>query len=232
LADPYEALREQMVAEQLIGRGIKDPLVLAAMRAVPRHEFVPKRQRPHAYEDGALPIWYRATISQPLMVATMLEVLRISGGEKLLEIGTGSGYQAAVMREMGCSVTSVEVVPSLAEIARRNLQRLGYDVAVVVGDGSLGWPALAPYDRIAFTASPPDLPPSYASQLACGGRIAGPVGGREVQELISVDKTASGELIRHYHGGCVFLPLIGADGWTREAIRLDPGLSRRELPEG
>jgi protein-L-isoaspartate(D-aspartate) O-methyltransferase len=219
-----------MVRHQLMARGIRDPAVLDAMRKVLRHEFVPEAAREESYRDCAVPIWHGATISQPLMVAVMLELLEIRGGEKTLEVGTGSGYQACVLAEMGADVVSIERIPELAEVARQNCERAGYYVEIVVGDGSLGWPDEAPYDRIVFTASPPEVPPALEEQLAPGGKMVGPVGSRDFQQLVLVEKDEEGELTRHRHGGCLFLPLIGEQGWPKPAKKRRRK-RKREQPE-
>lgn len=218
MSHTYEELRERMVKEQLEARGITDPRVLAAMRKVPRHHFVPRRHRAFAYDDCALPIWFGATISQPLMVAMMAELLRIEGGEKTLEVGAGSGYQAAILCELGADLITVERVPRLAAIAENNLRRHGYTARVLCADGSIGLPEEAPFDRILFTASPPKMPKAYLDQLAPGGRIVGPVGSRAVQELVVVEKTPDGRVLRREHGGCQFLPLVGEQGWDEKEL--------------
>ncbi len=202
-----------MVTEQLVARGIRDERLLAAMRKIPRHLFVPEHQVDKAYTDNALPIGYGVTISQPLMVAAMTELLNVGPGMKALEIGAGSGYQAAILAELGAEVVTIEKIEPVAEMARRNLSDLGYDVKVVVGDGSLGWPEDAPYDRIIFTASAPSVPERYIDQLAAFGRIVGPVGSRQSQELIALDKSSTGETVMTYHGGCMFIPMVGKGAW-------------------
>lgn len=190
--DVYARLREEMVVRQIIARDVRDPEVLRAMRAVPRHEFVPEGIRDHAYEDRALPVGYGQTISQPYVVAAMSEALRAERGMKVLEIGTGTGYQAAVLAEMGLRVFSIEIVPELARSARERLQRLGYTgVTVIEGDGYAGWPPEAPYDRIIVTAAPPDVPKALKDQLAVGGRMVLPVGVLD-QDLVVLQKTAEG----------------------------------------
>lgn len=216
MVDPYEDRREEMVVEQLQKRGIGDTRVLGAMRRVPRHAFVPIEEISEAYKDTALPIGFEATISQPLMVATMTQLLEIKGGEKTLEIGAGSGYQAAILSEMGANVIAVERIPPLVSLARENCRKQGYDVKVFGGDGTRGWPPLAPYDRIVFTASPPLLPRPYLEQLAPGGRIVGPIGSRDVQELMVFRKLPSGGVEEERHGGCIFIPMIGQYGWPED----------------
>jgi len=181
-----------MVEEQIEARGIKDSLVLAAMRKVPRHLFVPERYRSEAYADHPLPIGYGQTISQPYIVAYMTEALRLKGGEKVLEIGTGSGYQAAVLAEIADSVFTIEIIPELAESARERLRRLGYkNIFVLCGDGYRGWPEHAPFDAIIVTAAPDHIPGPLVEQLKVGGRMVIPVGS-VYQELFLVVKTERG----------------------------------------
>lgn len=188
----YERLREEMVVRQIIARDVRDPEVLRAMRAVPRHEFVPEGIRDHAYEDRALPVGHGQTISQPYVVAAMTEALRAERGMKVLEVGTGTGYQAAVLAEMGLRVFSIEIVPELARSARERLHRLGYTtVTVIEGDGYQGWPPEAPYDRIVVTAAPPDVPRALKDQLVAGGRMVLPVGDLD-QDLVVLQKTEDG----------------------------------------
>lgn len=171
--------RRKMVAEQIVSRGVKDPLVLAAMRTVPRHEFVPVELRDSAYRDAPLPIGREQTISQPYIVALMTESLKIEGGEKVLEIGTGSGYQAAVLAEIAGSVHSVEFNEDICREATERLTRLGYhDVTVHHGNGFAGWPADGPYDAIVVTAAPDHVPMTILQQLVPGGRLVLPVGRR------------------------------------------------------
>jgi protein-L-isoaspartate(D-aspartate) O-methyltransferase len=190
--DDFEAVRAAMVREQIEARGIRDPAVLAAMRAVPRHELVPEAVRDHAYEDRPLPIGHRQTISQPYVVAAMTEALDLSPGERVLEIGTGSGYQAAVLSELSREVFSVEIVAPLAQRARADLARLGYDnVRVRSGDGYRGWPEQAPFDAIVVTAAPDHVPKPLLEQLEVGGRLVIPVGDT-FQELIRITRGADG----------------------------------------
>lgn len=184
-----------MVDEQLRRRGIKDERVLAAMEAVRREVFCPPEVREHAYEDKPLPIGYDQTISQPYIVGYMSEALQLSRGEKVLEVGTGSGYQAAVLARMGMRVYSVEVVPELAERARETLESLGYEVHVRAGDGYVGWPEEAPFDAIIVTAAPESLPEELLDQLAPGGRLVVPVGPQYAgQELRRCRKDESGQV--------------------------------------
>jgi protein-L-isoaspartate(D-aspartate) O-methyltransferase len=186
-----DAGREQMVKEQIEGRGIKDPLTLAALREVPRHEFVPEAIAGEAYGDFPLPIGHGQTISQPYIVAFMTEALGLHGGENVLEIGTGSGYQSAVLARIAGKVRTIEIVPELAEQARARLARLGYrNVEVRAGDGYRGWPEAAPFEAIIVTAAAPRIPEPLKQQLAEGGRLVVPV-GEESQELIVVTRHGS-----------------------------------------
>ncbi len=213
MALDYDRMRAAMVEAQIRRRGIGDPRVLAALARVPRHEFVPENLRAMAYDDTPLPIGGGQTISQPYMVALMTEALGLQGGEKVLEVGTGSGYQAAVLAELGCHVISVERDPDLAEQAARRLERLGYDVRVVVGDGTLGVPEEAPFQAILVTAGAPRVPPSLEAQLHPeGGVLVIPVGDRGVQELLRLTRWG-GRVLREGLGGCRFVPLVGKEGW-------------------
>ncbi len=206
--DSWVDARERMVTEQLANRGVTDERVLAAMRRVPRHELVPERQRPHAYEDRPLRIGLGQTISQPYVVAAMSEAVALKGGEKVLEVGTGSGYQAAVLAELGASVYTIEIEPELAERARRDLERLGYqNVHVRAGDGYRGWPEEAPFDAIVVTAAPDHVPPALLEQLAVGGRMVLPV-GNFYQELLLLRKDEDG-VHRRSLMGVRFVPMRG-----------------------
>jgi len=181
--------RARMVERQIEARGISDPATLAAMRAVPRHEFLPMRLREEAYGDYPLPIGHGQTISQPYIVAFMTEAIRPQPGEKILEIGAGSGYQAAVLAQMGAEVYTIEIVEPLAEMARQTLDRLGYKNAHVRhGDGYRGWPEHAPFDAIIVTCAPDKIPPALVAQLKDGGRMIIPVGGGMEQELVLLRK--------------------------------------------
>ena len=206
--------RRAMVRDQIEARGVQDPRVLAAMREVPRHLFIPPPYDRDAYRDSPLPIGNGQTISQPYIVAVMTGLLRPGPSDNVLEIGTGSGYQAAILSRLVKTVTSIERIPVVADLARRNLSALHYDnVEVIVGDGTLGYPANAPYDGIIITAASPEIPQPLTGQLAEGGRLVIPVGGRDLQELLVLEKH-DGELSRQYHGGVRFVPLIGEHGWT------------------
>jgi protein-L-isoaspartate(D-aspartate) O-methyltransferase len=209
----YELSRKQMVDQQIIRRGVNDPKVIAAMQKVPRHLFVQAALQDRAYDDNPLPIGEAQTISQPYIVALMSQNLNLKGGEKVLEIGTGSGYQAAVLAEMGAKVFTIERVEKLARSAKKLLDDLKYhDIAVKYGDGTIGWAEHAPYDRIIVTAGAPEVPKAYWDQLAEGGRIAIPVGDVHVQSLVLVDKV-EGKQVKSEVCGCVFVPLIGKYGW-------------------
>jgi len=205
------AERERMVAEQIEARGIADPLVLAALRAAPRHWFVPERLADEAYEDGPLPIGEGQTISQPYIVARMTEAVQLRPGERVLDVGTGSGYQAAVLAEISPHVWSIEIVPELAESAARRLAERGYTtVQVRQGDGWLGWPEHAPFDAIILAAAPEQVPPALLAQLAPGGRLCLPVGDRDgAQELLVIIKAPDGTLTERRLESVRFVPMTG-----------------------
>lgn len=214
---PGEAaiLRRRMVEEQLVPRGIRDPKVLRAFLDVPRHEFVPEAGWREAYADHPLPLAEGQTISQPYIVALMTESLDLSGDDKVLEIGAGSGYQAAILSRLAREVYTIERVPALAERAERTLRRLGYgNVRVILSDGTRGWEEAAPYDAIIVTAGAPRAPAPLVDQLAEGGRLVIPVGGEYRQELLRLRKKR-GEIEEERMGGCVFVPLIGEHGWEK-----------------
>jgi protein-L-isoaspartate(D-aspartate) O-methyltransferase len=211
----FEREREDMVARQLAARGISDPRVLDAMGAVPRHRFVPPDLIPQAYDDRPLPIGDGQTISQPYMVALMSEALALCGdAPRVLEIGTGSGYQTAVLAAMGAQVISLERLPALALRARGLLAELGFAdrVRVLEGDGTLGWSAEAPYDGIIVTAGAPQIPRPLVEQLAPGGSLVLPIGEADLQTLVRLRRGEQG-LIEHYLGECRFVKLHGAYGW-------------------
>ncbi|HUA00079.1 MAG TPA: protein-L-isoaspartate(D-aspartate) O-methyltransferase [Candidatus Aquilonibacter sp.] len=209
----FEAERRDMVARQIRDRGIRSPRVLEAMESVPRHLFVPAAAIPEAYLDTPLPIGEGQTISQPFMVAAMAEALSLAGQERVLEVGCGSGYQAAVLSRLAREVIAVETHPALAASARERLLRLGStNVTVEEGDGSAGWSVRAPYDAILVTAAAPQVPRPLVDQLAEGGRLVIPVGGSKHQELLRIvkrgDKTTEQSLY-----SCRFVPLLGRHGW-------------------
>jgi len=209
----YEKEREHMVESQLARRGIKDKRVLDAMRQVPRHLFVPQDRRDLAYCDGPLPIGQGQTISQPYIVALMTELLELTGQEKVLELGTGSGYQAAILSRLVRQVYSVERHAVLAEQAEKVLAQLGYDnVFISVGDGTLGWPEHSPYEAIIVTAAAPDIPRPLVEQLADGGRLVAPVGSRWSQVLAKVKRQGE-KLAREHLTAVAFVPLVGKHGW-------------------
>jgi protein-L-isoaspartate(D-aspartate) O-methyltransferase len=224
----YAVLRHRMVKEQLRRRGIADEGLLAAMEAIPRHLFVPAAQRRHAYDDAALPIAFGQTISQPYIVARMTELLSLTKSSRVLEIGTGSGYQAAVLAELAGEVLTVERIPEIARQAEDLLARLGYDIVrVIAADGTLGFAEAAPYDAILVTAAGPRVPEGLRGQLAIDGRMVIPVAGRYSQELLLVERLEDAPPAEGADGwpapqgsyrettilGCVFVPLIGAEGY-------------------
>jgi protein-L-isoaspartate(D-aspartate) O-methyltransferase len=205
------AARERLVSE--IAREVRDERVLAAIRQIPREEFVPEEVRALAYENHPLSIGYEQTISQPLIVAMMTQALLLRGDEKVLEIGTGSGYQAAVVSLLAARVVTVELVPELAASARRRLQKMGLrNVEVHLAEAALGWPESAPYDGIIVTAASPEVPRELLDQLSVGGRLVIPVGSRDLQELVRIVKRPEGAE-RHNLGPCRFVPLLGRSGW-------------------
>ena len=208
------AARRRMIESQLRARGLRNSRVLDAMNAVPRERFVPEGERHDAYEDWPLPIGHGQTISQPFTVAFMADALQLCGDEKVLEIGTGSGYGAAVLSRLAREVHTIERIPALAELARRRLVDLGYEsVFVHVGDGTLGWPDEAPFDAICVTASAGSVPPAFTEQLALSGRLVIPVGDlRAGQRMCRYTRTADA-LEKEDLGGFAFVPLIGKFGW-------------------
>lgn len=210
--DGWNDARHRMVDEQIRARGIHHAGVLRAMGEVPRHEFVPVESRSAAYEDRPLPIGYGQTISQPYMVAVMTAALEPQPGDRVLEVGTGSGYQAAVLARLVATVYTVEWVPELAERARATLARLAIDnVEVVAGNGSLGVPGRQ-FDGIIVTAGAPELPPPLLEQLAEGGRLVMPCGTRDYQ-VLTIVRRQHNEFREEQREGCVFVPLQGASGW-------------------
>jgi len=209
----FERLHRQMVLEQLKLRGITDERVLTAFLKVPRHEFVPPEGRSEAYADHPVPIGGGQTISQPYIVALTLEALRLQGHERVLEVGTGSGYQLALLAELALEAYSVERIPELAHQAMRRLEAMGaHNLHVTVGNGSLGWPEHAPYDGIVVAAAAPAIPPELLAQLAPAGRMVLPIGGAQAQILTLVQKRGE-HLERRELTGFVFVPLIGEHGW-------------------
>jgi len=208
----YEKQRDRLAAE-LQGKGIRDERVLSAIRKIPRHLFVPEALAGQAYGNNSLPIGEGQTISQPFTVARMLELLALEGGEKVLEIGTGSGYQAALLAGLAGRVFTIERIESLARQARKVLDRLDiYNVNIRIGDGTLGWSRYEPYDAIVIAAAGPEPPPVLLQQLAPGGRMAVPLGDNEGAELVLIRKTTGG-LEKQVVDPCRFVPLIGKDAW-------------------
>ncbi len=213
MADQHENKRLKMVAKQIEARGVSHQAVLEAMRRVPRHIFVPETHCGAAYQDRPLPIGEGQTISQPFMVACMTAALMPAPGERVLEIGTGSGYQAAVLAEIVREVHTVERISSLQEQAKKILDELGYaNIRFVLGDGTVGLPGHAPFDGIIVTAGAPRVPESLKAQLAERGRLVIPVGSRHYQDLVRVTRRGS-EFYEESLEGCTFVPLIGREGW-------------------
>jgi len=203
-----------MVERQIHARGITNPRVLNAMRTIPRHIFVPPPYDQSAYDDAPLPIGNGQTISQPYIVALMTELLDPKPEDHVLEIGTGSGYQTAILSMLVRHVTTVERIPAVAGLAKENLKKTGCkNFCIVLGDGTRGYPDNAPYNGIVITAATPEIPTPLIDQLAIGGILVAPVGGREIQELIMLKKQGTG-IARSSHGGVRFVPLIGKYGWA------------------
>ena len=214
--DPFASQRDAMVREQIERRGIHDPRVLEALRAVPRHAFLLPDQQEWAYTDGALRIEMGQTISQPYIVALMSSLLDLRGDERVLEVGTGSGYQAAVLAHLAREVYSVERHAPLVEQAGALLEKLGINnVQISLGDGSLGWPEKSPFDGILVTAAAPEVPPSLLNQLAEGGRLVIPVGGKHSQTLEVWQRTGE-EFAKKVITAVAFVPLVGEEGWQEK----------------
>jgi protein-L-isoaspartate(D-aspartate) O-methyltransferase len=214
----WASLRRAMVEDQIRKRGIRSPRLLEALARVPRHLFVPEELLAHAYEDRALSIGEGQTISQPYMVAAMTEYLELEANERVLEVGTGSGYQAAVLAELAEEVITIENRPSLAEAARERLLALGYrNIQVKIGDGTLGWPEAAPFDAAVVAAAAPDVPPPLVEQLREGGRLIIPVGDSEKQLLQRIRKSAN-EMAQEKLFACQFVPLRGRHGWPDAGV--------------
>jgi protein-L-isoaspartate(D-aspartate) O-methyltransferase len=214
--DRYLKQRLKMVESQIRARGIRDPRVLKAMETVPRHLFVNEALRDQAYNDNPLPIDGGQTISQPYIVALMTEAMELKGTEKVLEIGTGSGYQTAVLAELAEHVFSIDRIASLASGARRLIESLNYfNVAIRVGDGTYGWREEAPFDAVIVTAGAPNIPKTLLEQLAIGGRLVIPAGGRHSQVLIKLTRLSENlnDVKKEDLGGCRFVDLIGEYGW-------------------
>jgi protein-L-isoaspartate(D-aspartate) O-methyltransferase len=210
----YQGKRQQMVDEQLRSRGIKDPRVLSAFMKVPRHLFLDEAFWPQGYDDHPLPISEKQTISQPYIVAVMTQALELKGTERVLEIGTGSGYQAAILAELAEQVYSVERIHALAKRARKVLDTLKYNnIMIRIGDGTEGWKEFSPYHAIIVTASGPKAPDPLLAQLAIGGRLVIPVGDESYQDLIVYTKEGEDRYKEDNHGGVRFVKLIGEHGW-------------------
>ena len=210
--------RKAMVERQIAARGIHDPGVLAAMLEIPRHHFIPPPYDRAAYDDNPLPIGSGQTISQPYIVALMTELLHPEATDNMLEIGAGSGYQAAVLSRLVLRLTTIERITAVANQARTNLKSLGIDnVIVIEGDGTLGYPGNAPYDGIIITAATPDVPQPLIGQLADGGILVAPVGGHDIQDLITIHRQGR-SFRRESHGGVRFVPLIGQHGWENKNV--------------
>lgn len=209
----FSKARLKMVEEQIISRGIKDPRVIAAMKKVPRHLFIEEALQSQAYSDHPLPIGEKQTISQPYIVALMTESLQLRGDEKVLEIGTGSGYQAAILAELSEKVLTIERIRPLAIKARKLLHELGYfNIEIKIFDGTYGWIEEGPFDAIVVTAGAPDIPQPLVDQLSMGGRLVIPVGDPYVQDLMRITKTKE-KIRKEDLGGCRFVKLIGKYGW-------------------
>jgi protein-L-isoaspartate(D-aspartate) O-methyltransferase len=212
---PFATERFTMVESQLRQRGIRDERLLAAMSKVPRHEFVSRQNWNEAYADHPVPIAEKQTTSQPYMIAAMVQAAQIKPGDRVLEIGAGSGYQTALLAELASQVFAVERYPSLAETAQKTLERLGYrNAKIVTGDGSLGLPEAAPYDAIIVSAAAPRIPQALMDQLAVGGRLLIPVGEADQQVLQLVQRNADGSTTARTLEGCRFVPLIGEQGFV------------------
>ena len=214
--DKYKRERKQMVKTQIVRRGLREPRLLTAFESVPRHRFVPQEYRYAAYEDSPLPIGFSQTISQPYIVALMTDLLRLKGHERVLEIGTGSGYQAAILGMMADEVHTVEFIPELATQADKTLKELGMDnVHVHIGDGSLGWPDCAPYAGILVAAAAPQAPKALLEQLKDGGHLVLPVGGRGMQNL-EIWERKDDKFNSKTETVVAFVPLRGEQGWDRK----------------
>jgi len=212
----YEHKRQRMVERQIRKRGLRSHRVLAAMEKIPRHRFVPENSCDHAYEDSPLSIGRGQTISQPYMVALMTECAALEPEDRVLEVGTGSGYQTAILAELAREVYSIERIPELAEKAEGLLSRLGYEnVSIRVGDGSEGWSEKAPFDAIIVAAGAPEIPDPLVEQLGAGGRLVIPIGSAHHQTLCTVKKERD-EIRKEEGTGCVFVPLIGTFGWEEK----------------
>jgi len=214
--DESQKLRDWMVDTQIVSRGVSDPETIKAMRTIHRHLFLPEKYRDAAYDDGAQPIGEGQTISQPYIVAAMTEAAKVSKDSKILEIGTGSGYQAAVLAEIGCSVFTIERIEPLGKSAAALFKTLNYqNIKSKIGDGTLGWPENAPYDAILVTAGAPVVPEALVDQLAAGGRLIIPVGDHFMQHLKCITKNADKSQSETLLDTVRFVPLIGTQGWNQ-----------------
>jgi len=210
----FQSKRQQMVDAQLTPRGLRDKRVIDAMKKVPRHLFLDEALWPQAYEDHPLPIGEKQTISQPYIVALMTELLRLTGREKVLEIGSGSGYQTAVLAELAEQVYTIERIPSIAKRARKLFDALKYrNIVITIGDGTLGWKEHSPYDGIIVTAAAPNPPQPLLEQLSIGGRLVIPIGNEFSQDLIVYTCEETNHYSEENYGGCRFVKLIGERGW-------------------
>lgn len=217
LEENFTEARHRLI-DQLRLQGISDDRVLEVMAKVPRHRFVPRQELPRAYENGPLLIGHGQTVSQPYIVALMTQNLQLTGSERVLEVGTGSGYQTAILAELAEEVYTIERLQPLSDTAARNLAELGYDnIKFCVGDGTLGWPDGAPYHGIIVTAAAPKITDAWKEQMANGGRIVAPVGSRYGQTLIKSTKR-DGRFVEESICGCVFVPLLGEQGWQEEGM--------------
>ncbi len=214
MMNQYQGKRQYMVDTQIVARGIKDRRVIEAMLKVPRHLFLDEALRPQAYDDNPLPIGEKQTISQPYIVALMSETLHLKGTEKVLEIGTGSGYQCAILAELADQIYTIERIPSIAKRARKIFDQLNYsNVIINIGDGTLGWKQHSPYDGIIVTAASPRPPKPLLEQLAKGGRLVIPIGDEFSQNLSVFTRNDNDDLTEESYGGCRFVKLIGQHGW-------------------
>ncbi len=214
----YAVARRRMVEQHIIARGVEDQRVIQAMLQVPRHCFVEPGLHSHAYGDGSLPIGEKQTISQPYIVAVMTAALGLNGSERILEIGTGSGYQTAILAKLAKRVYSVERIASLASRARRILDHLNlYNINIKIGDGTVGWKEQAPFDGILVAAGGPEVPEAYLQQLDIGGRLVMPVGDRDTQVLVRYTRTEHG-YVKESLMDCRFVPLIGQSGWSTDTF--------------
>lgn len=225
----YEAARQKMVEEQLIARGIKDKKVLEIMGLVERHKFVPEDMKKYAYEDTPLPIGEGQTISQPYIVALMTELLKLKGDEVILEIGTGSGYQAAILAELAKEVYTIEIIDSLGRQAQERLEGLGYtNIKVRIADGYYGWQEYAPFDGIIVTAAADYIPQPLVDQLKIGGRLIIPVGDKNMQKLLLVQKELGGKLKKYELTAVMFVPLVGEH--PKEKTAEEQKVKSKEVP--